>query len=59
MTGERREVVDLAALSRAVAERLRADGRFEGATVIVDAASSAPVLGVRIPFNLSARSGGT
>ena len=46
MTGERREVVDLAALSRAVAERLRADGRFEGATVIVDAAGSAPVLGV-------------
>jgi signal transduction histidine kinase len=46
MTGERREVVDLAALSRAVAERLRADGRFEGATVMVDAPGSAPVLGV-------------
>jgi two-component system sensor histidine kinase ChvG len=46
MTGEPRETVDLAALSSAVAERLRADGRFEGATVIVEVAGSAPVLGV-------------
>ena len=46
MTGERREVVDLAALCNAVAERLRADGRFERATVQVDAPGPAPVLGV-------------
>jgi signal transduction histidine kinase len=46
MTGEHREPVDLAVLSTAVAERLRADGRFASTTVLVDAPGPAPVLGV-------------
>ncbi|HEX3595305.1 MAG TPA: HAMP domain-containing sensor histidine kinase [Polyangiaceae bacterium] len=46
MTNEQWEPVDLAALCTAVAARLRADGRFEGATVVVDAPGAAPVRGV-------------
>lgn len=46
MTGEWWEPVDLAAVCSIVAERLRADGRFAGAAVVVDVPDAAPLRGI-------------